>query len=464
MGTADSRSGSRPKPLGRSVSAVNTAKEIHVKLFNASKLGLVLSLLVLLAACSENDTLKPEIFEDDGVRAETFALPMLDFEAERSNSSGSRFSRRSYYVSVPSGASNLSVSISGGSGDADLYVRYGSAPTLSTFDCRPYRNGNNETCSFANPRTGRYYILIRGYTPYSGVNLRVTYDEATAPPPPPPPPTSSGNYNIEFVFGSNITDAQKQVFINAANRWEQVIVGDLLSTTLNKPANQYGQNEPAFSGTLDEVDILIYAEVGPRDGAGGVLASAGPCLLRSGSSGGLTTYGVMNFDSADVNIPNFSDVILHEMGHVFGIGTLWTRFGLTNYSQGSCPGNPTYSGPSARAEWQALGGSGNVPVEQDGGGGTRCGHWDEETFGNLLMTGFLNSNSSNPLGIMEPGTLEDMGYTVNKGAADAYSLPACSPNCLLAQPQGLDIASHEELLSPIGTVPSNGAIELFEDR
>ena len=431
------------------------------RFYSVAKLGLFLSLVALIAACSDTDTLKPEILEDDGVQVETFALPMLDFEAELTNLSGSRFSRRSYYLDVPAEASNLRIAISGGSGDADLYVRFGSRPTLSTYDCRPYRNGNNETCSFANPQTGRYYIMIRGYTSYSGVTLRVTYDEATAPPPPPP---GGGNYDIQFVFGPNITNSQKQVFINAANRWEQVIVGDLPTVTVNKPTNACGQGEPAFSGTLTDVDIVIYAEVGPRDGAGGILASAGPCLLRSNSGGGLTTYGVMNFDSADVGIPNFSDVILHEMGHVFGIGTLWTRFGLTNYTQGSCPSNPRYSGESARAEWLALGGSGNVPVEQDGGGGTRCGHWDEETFGNLLMTGFLNSNSSNPLGKMEPGTLEDMGYTVNKGAADAYSLPACSPNCLLAQPEGLDIASHEEILLPIGTVTNDGSIEMFNDR
>src|SRR5690606_14514741 len=53
-----------------------------------------------------------------------------------------------YTLQVPSGATNLSIRISGGTGDADLYVRHGSAPTDSSHDCRPWRSGNVETCTF----------------------------------------------------------------------------------------------------------------------------------------------------------------------------------------------------------------------------------------------------------------------------------------------------------------------------
>ena len=94
-----------------------------------------------------------------------------------SNISGSQGSEAAYFIDVPAGASNLNFVISGGSGDADLYVKFGSAPTTGSYDCRPYRNGNNETCSFSAPSTGRYYVMLRGYTTFSGVSLTASYDE-----------------------------------------------------------------------------------------------------------------------------------------------------------------------------------------------------------------------------------------------------------------------------------------------
>ena len=74
-------------------------------------------------------------------------------------------------IEVPAGAGQLQVSISGGSGDADLYVRYGSQPSTSRYDCRPYLNGNNETCTFNNPPQGTWHIGIRAYRSFSGVTL-----------------------------------------------------------------------------------------------------------------------------------------------------------------------------------------------------------------------------------------------------------------------------------------------------
>lgn len=83
-----------------------------------------------------------------------------------------------YTIDIPSGASDLNFDISGGSGDADLYVKFGSAPTTSSYDCRPFRNGNSENCNFANPGTGTYYVMLRAYSSYSNVSLVADY---TAP-------------------------------------------------------------------------------------------------------------------------------------------------------------------------------------------------------------------------------------------------------------------------------------------
>ncbi len=85
--------------------------------------------------------------------------------------SGAASSERRYTLQVPSGASSLSFALSGGSGDADLYVRFGSAPTTSAYDCRPYLSGNNETCNIGSGQTGTYHVLVRGYSSYAGATL-----------------------------------------------------------------------------------------------------------------------------------------------------------------------------------------------------------------------------------------------------------------------------------------------------
>jgi hypothetical protein len=80
-----------------------------------------------------------------------------------------------YTVTIPAGTTSLVVNISGGTGDADLYVRAGAAPTTSSYSCRPYLGGNTETCTINNPTAGTtYYIGVRAYTAYSGVNMKAT--------------------------------------------------------------------------------------------------------------------------------------------------------------------------------------------------------------------------------------------------------------------------------------------------
>jgi serine protease len=81
---------------------------------------------------------------------------------------------------VPAGSSNLSFVISGGSGDADLYVKYGSAPTASVYDCRPYLNGNNESCNITGVQAGTYYVMVQAYTAFSGVSLVANYGQSAS--------------------------------------------------------------------------------------------------------------------------------------------------------------------------------------------------------------------------------------------------------------------------------------------
>lgn len=88
-----------------------------------------------------------------------------------------------YTMDVPANSTNISFTMSGGSGDADMYVRFGSAPTDSSYDCRPYANGNNETCT-GSSSGGTYYVRVKAYSTFSGVSLTGSY---TAPGNGPTP-------------------------------------------------------------------------------------------------------------------------------------------------------------------------------------------------------------------------------------------------------------------------------------
>ena len=79
-----------------------------------------------------------------------------------------------YTINVPAGKTSAVFTISGGTGDADLYVRLGSAPTTTTYNCRPYTTGNAETCTFNAPTAGTYYVGVRAYAAFSGVSLKAT--------------------------------------------------------------------------------------------------------------------------------------------------------------------------------------------------------------------------------------------------------------------------------------------------
>jgi pseudolysin/vibriolysin len=90
--------------------------------------------------------------------------------------SGAKNAKLYYTVQIPAGATNLAITTSGGTGDEDLYVKFGATPTTSSYDCRPYVTGNSESCTVASPSTGTYYIMLNGYSAFSGVTLKATWN------------------------------------------------------------------------------------------------------------------------------------------------------------------------------------------------------------------------------------------------------------------------------------------------
>jgi hypothetical protein len=79
-----------------------------------------------------------------------------------------------YRIYVPDGATNLDVTMSGGTGDLDIYVQRAQPPTTSTFTCRSWNGGNGENCSIDNPPSGTWYILVDVYDAGAGASLVAT--------------------------------------------------------------------------------------------------------------------------------------------------------------------------------------------------------------------------------------------------------------------------------------------------
>ena len=171
-------------------------------------------------------------------------------------------------------------------------------------------------------------------------------------------------------------------------------------------------------------DVVIFAQVTTIDGPGGVLGSAGPCIRRT--QGFFTAIGSMRFDVADLiglqNTNRLEPVILHEMAHVLGFGTVWSERGVLTGAGGS---DPVFTGPEALSLWPTfnLGYTGApVPVENLFGAGTRDSHWRESVFVSELMTGFIEAPGvPTPLSKITIASFKDIGYTVSYATADSYA-------------------------------------------
>ena len=257
------------------------------------------------------------------------------------------------------------------------------------------------------------------------------------------------NFRINLIVPPGapaLAPAVQEAFDAAKARWQSIIVGGLtpIQLTGSDVIGPYSINTglagvgtipciPLVSNTTIQ-DVNIYVYVRPIDGTSGtnILGLATPVYIRDNL---LPFAGCMIFDEANIDalVGNGLDaVILHEMAHVFGFGTIWDEKGLL---VGACPASstPSFSGPSSQQGFLAALVPGGVyndpitPVEGEGScnDGTRDGHWSESVMGNELMTGFLNS-TSNPLSAITSASLRDFGYVVNDAPSDPYTVPSVS--------------------------------------
>ncbi len=156
-----------------------------------------------------------------------------------------------YYIDVPSGATDLQVSISGGSGDADLYTQFNAQPTDNSYSCRPYAGGNNENCNEPNPSAGRWHVRVKAYSSFSGLSLVASYTNGSGGNIAPTavvngPYTGDTGANISFSSsGSNDTDGTVTDY-----SWS---FGDGSSSTSANPVHAYS-SQGTYSVTLTVTD------------------------------------------------------------------------------------------------------------------------------------------------------------------------------------------------------------------
>jgi endonuclease I len=204
-----------------------------------------------------------------------------------------------YTVAIPAGASNLVIQTSGGTGDADLYVRFGAAPTTTTYTCRPYLSGNTESCSFATPSVGTYHVMVRAYSTYSGLTLRASWTTGTTDSAPTlaastPANGASGvavNGNLALTFSEpvSLVGSWYSLSCSVTGARTVTISGGPASYTLD-PATDFGALETC---TL----TIIGANVRDQDGTvNAMAANASVVFTTAGATGGY--YGSVVTGSA----------------------------------------------------------------------------------------------------------------------------------------------------------------------
>ena len=242
------------------------------------------------------------------------------------------------------------------------------------------------------------------------------------------------NFNIKVEFYGTWGTAYMDAFAAAAD-----FLSSIMLSGLRDDPESYNSFDTGTVFTVD--DVLIEARLPEIDGIDNVLGRAAAYSVREpGSEDEYTTVvGVMEFDSADaaglLGDGTWDDVILHEMIHTLGFGSLWDNYypdiltieETTEWFEGEFTKRPTddvfettstavYNGVEGNAEYNAENGTSDakIDVETDGASGTALAHWDEDIYGSELMTGYLGGTGDSVyLADWSLAALADIGYDVD---------------------------------------------------
>ena len=172
-------------------------------------------------------------------------------------------------------------------------------------------------------------------------------------------------------------------------------------------------------------------------------------------------FDVVDFDGLE-RTGDLIEVVLHEMAHVLGLGTLWERHGLLrNPSTATLSRDTHFAGRAAIEAFDEAGGTAytggaKVPVENSTGrSGSDNSHWRASVFGDELMVAFQKLGTREPISAITIRSLTDLGYTVNLDLADSYRLPLAGARAE-PDPDRVIFLGDDILREPIHVVDSEG--------
>ena len=240
---------------------------------------------------------------------------------------------------------------------------------------------------------------------------------------------------MDVVLTDSVSAELSAAFEQAAGWWMTILADTELPDIPAGEIGRLGCDDIVSDQPVTNIDdVVVVIAVRTFDGPGGILAGARPCGVRDGSM--LPFMGSIHFDKDDLerlldrgDTDDVEELILHEMGHVLGIGSIWAQLGLLREpSLGGPPGADThFAGPLAVAAFDEAGGENydgaKVPVENQAGPGSGDVHWRQSVLVTELMTPFATIGVVDPLSAITIQSLADMGYTVNVDLADPYTLP-----------------------------------------
>ncbi|HEX8438961.1 M4 family metallopeptidase, partial [Archangium sp.] len=171
--------------------------------------------------------------------------------------SGATGSNTYYTLVVPAGQASLKFDTTGGTGDVDMFVKFGSAPDSATYDCRPYKGGNVENCTFTNPAAGTWYVMLNAYSAYSDVSLTGLYGSGSTGGGTPTQETRSGS------VASSAWSPSYSFSVTAGTQFKVVMTGtgdpDLYVRFGAAPTTTAYNCRPYASGASETCDVAVPA-------------------------------------------------------------------------------------------------------------------------------------------------------------------------------------------------------------
>lgn len=276
--------------------------------------------------------------------------------------------------------------------------------------------------------------------------------------------SAGGAFNITLDFGGTATGAQRTAILSATELWMSVLADtELPDMPVNHDVECHGARASVPTGTVD--DLMILVEIRNIDGPGRTLAQAGMCRLREGSM--LPYVSAMFFDTADfddlIGSGDATELAVHEIAHALGFGLLWPARGLLrNRSFGVGAIDAHFIGPLAIAAFDAAGGESytggaKVPVENLGGGGSANLHWRGSVLRGELLRPLNALGERETFSAITVQSMADLGYAVDVGLAEPYTLPAARAGARAKTDRVVDLRD-DVLTGPLYVVDTDGRI------